>query len=1133
MSGITKKGFTGILGIFSCILLNGQISYSTGGQFKYLKGSEAGSIATNWNSPAFDASTWHTGNAPIRYGDGTGGTELTDMQNTYSTVYMRSTFTVANAANIQTISASINYDDGFIVWINGYEVLKQNAPADPSYNSFAPGNHESGAFENFTIYAADAHLVDGTNTLAIQGFNVSLTSSDFYMDLSLDAIAEQAVLKDSLGISFSQKSGFYGSPFDITISTPDPAAGIIYTLDGSNPQESLTAYTSSSPATVHIDPQSTTGRAATPAVVVRASLSKSGYTPSFPVSRTYIFPDRVKTQGYPGGDWPSSDVNGQIIDLAMDSRVINDSRYTSKMTSSLESLPVISIITDLKNLFDPASGIYVNADGHSLDWERECSVELFNTDGTPGFNTDAGLRIRGGWSRHDNFPKHALRLFFRDQYGDGKLDYPLFEDEGANEFDKVDLRCEENYAWSNGDGRNSLVREVFSRDSQRDMGEPYTRSRYYNLYLDGMYWGIYQTQERSEASYAAEYLGGSRDDYDVVKVNTENYVYQIEATDGNLNAWQELYNQCSSGFTDNAKYFKLEGKDAYGNPVFHADHLVDIDNLIDYMLTIFYAGNFDAPTSAFGNNKGPNNFYAVYNRVDKSRGFVFFNHDAEHALMVDAAPPGIGLYEDRVNIGDRTDDLQMQVNSFGSFHPQWLHYKLTQNAEYRLRFADRAYKFLTNGGALTSDVAEARFNERVDEVEPAIISESARWGDAGSANPYTKDDNWLPVINQVRNDFFPERTSIVLSQLKDAGLYPSVNPPVISNSGQKIYVSRMDFKSALTLTFSNPNSGGKLYYTLSNQDPRLVGGAVSTWATEATSATQLSIESTTIIKARVLNNGTWSALRELDILAQQEDYSNFKITEVNYHPTHQVVGTDSISDKSLEFIEFKNIGGTSINLSGVVIDSAVHYTFPDNTILPPKQFYVIASKPSKFYEFYGMAPYGNFQGNLSNSGEEILVQAPGGATIMDFHYQEGYPWPVEADGYGKTLVPTDPNPTGDPADPAYWKASVRTNGSPFHDDGIYNDIIQPITGNSGGAILSVYPNPTSDMLNIVYPEFDGQPFKIAVSLYDINGELIYRSNGDNGISIKMNHLNIPSGMYFLKVTTSSDVKTVKILYNKL
>ena len=88
--------------------------------------------------------------------------------------------------------------------------------------------------------------------------------------------------------------------------------------------------------------------------------------------------------------------------------------------------------------------------------------------------------------------------------------------------------------------RNTAVREVFSRDTQRDMGQPYTRSRYYHLYLNGMYWGLYQTEERPESHYGASYFGGNKDDYDVIKVNSEGSL-KIEATDGNLLSWQKIY----------------------------------------------------------------------------------------------------------------------------------------------------------------------------------------------------------------------------------------------------------------------------------------------------------------------------------------------------------------------------------------------------------------------------------------------------------------------------------------------------------------------------------------------------------------------------------------------------------------
>ena len=94
----------------------------------------------------------------------------------------------------------------------------------------------------------------------------------------------------------------------------------------------------------------------------------------------------------------------------------------------------------------------------------------------------------------------------------GKLKFPLFGDEGADEFDKLDIRTSAQYSWSLIQGNLfdwqvgnlcTMNRDVFSHDIQRDMGHPYTRSRYNHLYINGVYWGLYQTQERAEALWLA------------------------------------------------------------------------------------------------------------------------------------------------------------------------------------------------------------------------------------------------------------------------------------------------------------------------------------------------------------------------------------------------------------------------------------------------------------------------------------------------------------------------------------------------------------------------------------------------------------------------------------------------------
>ena len=157
------------------------------------------------------------------------------------------------------------------------------------------------------------------------------------------------------------------------------------------------------------------------------------------------------------------------------------------------------------------------------------------TDGADGFQIDCGIRIRGGFSRSTDNPKHAFRFFFRGEYGASKLRYPLLSQTGTEAFDGLDLRTFQNYSWSfQGDSRGNFLRDQFNRDTQFDMGHDAERGDYYHLYINGQYWGLYNTCERPEASYGETYFGGRAEDYDVVKV--EAGPYSVVATDGNLQA---------------------------------------------------------------------------------------------------------------------------------------------------------------------------------------------------------------------------------------------------------------------------------------------------------------------------------------------------------------------------------------------------------------------------------------------------------------------------------------------------------------------------------------------------------------------------------------------------------------------
>jgi hypothetical protein len=602
-------------------------------------------------------------------------------------------------------------------------------------------------------------------------------------------------------VEFSVEHGFYDSPFQLTLSTPTQSAQIRYTLDGSIPK-SNTSF-------VYGDPLTIAGT-----TVIRAAAFKPNYQDPNVVTKTYIFVSDVIRQSpngqAPGPGWPTGSVNGQVIDYGMDPDIVNNPRWAGLIENALLDIPSISLVTDLANLFDRNTGIYVHAGNDGRNWERRTSVELLNPDGTPGFGLDAGLRIRGAFSRSGNNPKHAFRLIFRSEYGHGKLHYPLFGGEGVDEFDKIDLRTSQNYSWSyEGSSQNTFIRDVFSRDVQHDMGEPYTRSRYYHLYINGQYWGLYQTQERADADFAESYLGGNTEEYDVIK-NDSSGSRVLQATDGNMDSYRRLYDAAVAGFSSETAYLAVQGLRPGRTPdTPTGERLLNPENLMDYMICTYYTGDPDAPVSCWGHIS--NNVFAIYNRV-RPDGFTWYRHDAEHSLGANG-----GVNEGRL-LTDPTDRTIGQ--EWRHFNPAWLHLRLTENPEYLMEFADRVNKYFFNGGILSEAANINRWMARADQIDLAIIAESARWGDSKRSQPRTKGD-WEGQNDYMLNTFFPARTQIVINQMRSVGMFPDEALVSFNQNGGEI-------KPGFELLMSQSNgTPGTIYYTQDGSDPRLWGGSIN------------------------------------------------------------------------------------------------------------------------------------------------------------------------------------------------------------------------------------------------------------------------------------------------------------------
>jgi hypothetical protein len=581
---------------------------------------------------------------------------------------------------------------------------------------------------------------------------------------------------------FSNERGFYDTPFSVTIATETEGADIYYTLDGSNPNQ-LTVRGVIFFGEVYNSPIPINGT-----TCLRAVATKPGWLPSDVVTNTYIFLDDVIRQpAHPAG-FPNS-WGGRTADYAMDPDVVDNPAYSSEIKDDLLSTPSVSIVIPNEDFFG-SEGIYANPSQYGDQWERAASIEWIDPNTGENFGVNAGLRIHGGpYSRSGNI-KNALRVIFRSEYGLSKLDYPLFPDTEVTTFNTLALRSIWNYSWTGHCGmsgpRNAdYLRDVFARDTVRDMERLTPRGRPVQIYINGLYWGLYIMTERPDEYFAADHLGGDREDYDVLEAPSGyggSTIMTVKSGSGQATqAWNELFSMADRDLSIRENYEAIQTR-------------ADIPAMIDYMLMIYYVGSRDAPVF-LGDQRTPRNFYAIRLR-EPARPFTFVPWDTEWALEY--------ATENRVNL-------------VGVWNPHYLISRLAANSEFKMLMADQIHKQFFNEGALTRLSATQRYLARADEIYGAIVGESARWGDEPRpSRAYTRDVEWSDEVNRLVNEYFSTRTETVINQLRQAGFYPSVDAPVFNINGAYQYGGMISDGDLLSM--SAP--AGTIFYTLDGSDPR-------------------------------------------------------------------------------------------------------------------------------------------------------------------------------------------------------------------------------------------------------------------------------------------------------------------------
>lgn len=181
---MTKKIVLFFVVLFLNQLLFGQKIFFNDTLYHYSLGTQEPD--SKWIDTTFDDSGWLIGHKNIGYGNSSDSTKIPT--NTKS-LYIRYPFTVDTAKYIKEASLTCDYDDGFVAYLNGIEILRVNlgkSGSPTSCNQLADRSHELidkrgiNPLRGYYIDSVLLHkaLKNGKNILSVEVHNDSISGSD-------------------------------------------------------------------------------------------------------------------------------------------------------------------------------------------------------------------------------------------------------------------------------------------------------------------------------------------------------------------------------------------------------------------------------------------------------------------------------------------------------------------------------------------------------------------------------------------------------------------------------------------------------------------------------------------------------------------------------------------------------------------------------------------------------------------------------------------------------------------------------------------------------------------------------------------------------------------------------------------
>ncbi len=630
-------------------------------------------------------------------------------------------------------SVTINPGDYLLIWCSN---KNRGVPGQPLHTNFAV----SADGETISLTQPDGTVVDfapSTPMLANVSFGRSPNGTGGFVFFQTPTPGTENIgtgYTETLNPpQFSQHSGFFTAGFDLTISSEEEDVTILYTLDGSVPDENNLSGTTYSyknqyprlpgqafgpflnntyETKTYTEPIGIIDRSALPNKISMISSTYdfvAPYLPDVPIFKSTVVRAKVVKSG------------------AMASPVVTRNYFITPQGNNQFSLPVVSLSIDEDKLFDYNNGIYVagvdfdtwrtNNPNQVPDWEignfarkgitaeRVANFSYF-VEGNEVINQNIGIRIRGNYSRV--YPSKSFNFYARSEYGDNDMDYAFFSDRTDESYTRLSLKN------SSGDFYHTNFRDPLNHELIKGLRVQTEAYQPTITFINGEFYGILSFREKYDDKFFKRVYNIDEDEIDVLENNA------IEEEGDNLHYLQMInYVQNNSLATEeNYSYVKTQ---------------MDTDNFQDYFIANIFFQNVDWP----GNNivywrkktaqYEPN---APYGSDGRWRWAI---HDMDSTFGLSGGSIAINSLENATALGGPSWP-----------NPEWstlLLRKLLENDEFKYEFISRFADVMNT--YFHTDRILTRIEEMKTVIAPEMPRQYVRW--KAPSNDYS----WNYFLNKL------------------------------------------------------------------------------------------------------------------------------------------------------------------------------------------------------------------------------------------------------------------------------------------------------------------------------------------------------------------------------------------------